>query len=167
MTIEYRETPEEFIFDQRVDDEWDRLSEAARTVLRKALVAAYKVYMVHTICYQPEEEEDDMKAMRLAAAELTEHDSEGLTKIWRSALAAAASVDPYDHETLVQHKVVCADLHEFYRMVASKVEGVEREKRLEELLNKQHAEREPVDAQDPPFLRQHRDQKVASKRKDD
>jgi hypothetical protein len=167
MTIDYLETPEEIIFDQLVDKEWDLLSEAGLTVLRTALGAAYKAYLVHSCSYQSPEEEDDMKAMRLAAAEFTEHDFEGLTKIWRSALAAAASVDPYDYETLVKHKVTCADLHEFYRMVASKVEGVEREKRLEELRNKQHAEREPVDAEDPPFLRQHRDQKVASKRKDD
>src|SRR5215211_6676678 len=127
MTIEYRETPEEIIFEQLVDDEWALLSDAACTVLRKALVAAYKAYMVHTYCYGVEED-DDMKAMRLAAAELTDHDCEGLTKIWRSALAAAASVDPYDYETLVKRKVDCADLHGFYRMVSSKVEEVERQK---------------------------------------
>jgi hypothetical protein len=151
MTIDYLETPEEIIFDQLVDKQWELLSEAARTVLRKALGAAYNLHLLRTYCYQPEEVEDDMKAMRLAAAELTEHDCEGLTKIWRSALAAAASVDPYDYETLVKHKVVCADLHRYYRMVSTKIEEVEREKRHAGFRKKKLADQEPIDVEDVTF----------------
>ncbi len=36
MTIRYRKTPEERTFDQVVDESWKYLSEAARTVVRKA-----------------------------------------------------------------------------------------------------------------------------------
>jgi hypothetical protein len=129
MTIEYRETPEEIIFDQLVDKQWELLSEAARTVLRKAGRAAYKTYLEHSPSYMPDHYEDDMKTMRLAAAELTYSDCEGLTNIWDSALAAAASIDPYDYETPVTCDACCAHLHKYYGMVSSKLEEVEREKR--------------------------------------
>jgi hypothetical protein len=129
MPIEYRKTPEERTFDQLVEDEWESLSEAARTVLRKAGRAAYKTYLEHSPSYMPDHYEDDMKTMRLAAAELTYSDCEGLTNIWDSALAAAASIDPYDYETPVTCDACCAHLHKYYGMVSSKLEEVEREKR--------------------------------------
>jgi hypothetical protein len=137
MTIGHLKTPEEETFYQIVYEEWELLSEGARTVVRQAMDVAHKEYLIDGRIYMPEEYEDDMKAMRRTAAELTEDDCEGLTKIWRSALAAAASVDPYDYETLVGWREYRADLHGYYRMVSSKVEEVEWEKRLAEFRKKE------------------------------
>jgi len=81
MTIEYQKTPEENTFNQIVDEEWEALSEAARTIVRQALGVAHKEHLIDGFTYMPEEYEDDMKAMRRTAAELTEDDCEGLTKI--------------------------------------------------------------------------------------
>ena len=151
MTIEYRETPEERTFDQLVDEEWESLSEAARTVVREAMGIASKWYLIDSISYMPEWQEDDMKAIRRTAADLTEHDCEGLTKIWRSALAAAASVDPYDYKTLVGYRAYCAHLHGYYKMMSSTIEEVEWEKRYSEFRKKELAEQEPIDVDDAPF----------------
>jgi hypothetical protein len=97
--------------------------------------------------------------MRLAAAELTEDDCEGLTNIWDSALAAAASIDPYDYETPVTYDACCAHLHRYYMMVSSKVEEVEQEKRYAEVRKKDLSEQEAAVIEDPPS-----DAKIASKR---
>jgi hypothetical protein len=150
MAIEYRKTPEERTFDQLVEDEWESLSEAARTVLWKAGRAAYKTYLEHSPSYMPDKYEDDMKTMRLAAAELTDSDCESLTNIWDSALAAAASIDPYDYETPVTCDACCAHLHRYYRMVSSKLEEVEREKRYAEVRKKETSEQGPAVIEDPP-----------------
>ena len=152
MTTKHQKTPQESTFYQLVDEGWESLSEAAQDVVGQALLIAYKEYLIDSRIYVPQEDKDEhMKEMRRAAAELTEHDCEGLTKIWRSALAAAASIDPYDYETLVGLREHPADLYGCYRMVSSKVEEVEREKRYAEVRKKELAEQEPIDVEDAPF----------------
>ena len=151
MTIEYRKTSEENTFDQLVDEEWESLSEAARTVVGQAMGIARKWYLIDSISYIPEWQEDDMRAMRRTAAELIEHDCEGLTKIWRSALAAAASVDARDYETVVGYRVYPADLYGYYKMFSRLVEDVEWETRWAEFRKKELAEQEPTDTDDLPF----------------
>jgi len=150
MTIKHQSTPAERTFDQVLGEEWEYLSEAARTVVRKAVGAAYKSYMVHSYSYIPEEEEDDMKVMRRAAAELTASDCDGLTKIWLSALAAAVSIDPYDVETLVKVRTYRAQLHRYYRMLSDIVEDFEWEKRSAEN-RKKLSKQEPADIEASPF----------------
>jgi hypothetical protein len=156
MTIEHQKTAEERALQQLVDEGGEALSEAGRTVLGQALDISFKAFFGQACgrMYMPEEYEGDMEEMRRAAAELAEDDFVGLAKIWRSALAAAASVDPYDFETLAGHRVYAGDLHRCYRLLSSRLEEVrdaERKKRFEELRKQEPAEREPMDAEDPPF----------------
>jgi hypothetical protein len=151
MATEYEKTQEESTFDQILWEELESLSEAARAALQQAHEVADKVWMSDWYSYQTEEYQDDMKAMRRSAADITGEDCEGLTKIWRSALAAAASVDPYDYETIVGWRTYRGQLHEHYKMFSRLVEDFESDKRIEELRKKEDAEREPVDAKDPPF----------------
>src|SRR3954453_7421044 len=99
MTTGYQKTPEERMFDQFIDEEWESLSEAARTFVGQAMGIASKWHLIDNISYMPEWQEEEKKAMRRTATEPTRDDCEGLTKIWRSALAAAASIEPYDFET--------------------------------------------------------------------
>src|SRR5829696_5721132 len=96
MTNEHRTTPEEEAYWRLLDEKWETLSEAARTVLREAEAAASVAKMVHNYCFQPEEYDEAMEKMRLAAVELSDRECELLAKIWRAALAAAASIDPSD-----------------------------------------------------------------------
>ena len=152
MTTKHQKTPQERTFYHLVEEGWESLSEAAQDVVGQALLLAYHEHLIDSRIYVPQENKDEhMKTMRRAASELTEHDCEGLTKIWRSALAAAASVDPYDYETLIGWREYPADLYGFYRMVSSKVEEIEWEKRYAEFQKEMLAEHEPIDVEDVTF----------------
>jgi hypothetical protein len=96
--------------------------------------------LVDSYCYLPQEYEDDMEAMHRATARLTDHDCERLTKIWRSALAAAASVEPYAFETVVAPRAYVGNRYWYYRRVFSMVEEVEEEKRGAEWRKKELSE---------------------------
>jgi hypothetical protein len=153
MPTWHQKTPEERTFHRLVAEEWESLSEAAQTMYDRAEGVVCKAIPLghHGVQYNPEEYEADMKVVRRAAAELTEEDCETLTKIWRSALVAAAAIDPHDLETLVGYRVYTADLHRAFRMLSSIVEDAEREKRIEELRKAELAEREPIDREEVPF----------------
>ncbi len=147
MTTEHRDTPEEEAFWQLFQETKGLLSEAARTLLDTAMRAAYAANMVHNYCFQPQEHEEAEQKMRAAAAGLTELDRELLGRLWRTALAAAASLDPDDHETMVRYRVYVGHLHWYYREVAVMVKAILAEKEAEEY-EKEIAEREPVDSPD-------------------
>jgi hypothetical protein len=149
MTSKHQKTPEEKTFDQLVNEEWEHLSEAARTLIRKAGRAAHKSCLVHPYSYMPEHYDNDMRALRRAADEITEDDCEGLTKIWHSALAAAASINPYDYATPVTGGAYRAHLYLYYRLLSSRVEEVESEKRCD-VDRKKLSEQEPAVNEDPP-----------------
>jgi hypothetical protein len=151
MTAEYQNTPEESTFDQTLGEEMESLSEAARTVVGQALNIADKSYLLDNISYMPQWEDDDMEVVRRAAAELAEHDCEGLTKIWRSALAAAASIEPYDFDTHLGYRIYPANFHRYYRKFSRIVEDAEWAKREAEWRKEMLKEREPVDPEDIPF----------------
>jgi len=151
LTTKHQKTLQERTFDQLADQEWESLSEAARTVIEQALEIASKWYLIHNISYMSEWYEDDMKAMRRTVAGLTEHDCKGLTHIWRSALATAASIDPYDYETHLGYGVYPADLYGYYKEFSRMVEDIEWEKRYAEVRKKELAEQEPIDVEDAPF----------------
>jgi hypothetical protein len=105
MTREHQVTPEEEAYGQLLDETWEMLSEPAHTVMGEAQSAAYAANMVRSYCFQPEEYEQTMEKMRLTTAELSNRECELLAKLWRAALAAAASIDSEDFETLAGYRV--------------------------------------------------------------
>ncbi len=149
MNTEHQTTREEEAYWRLLEEAKSELSEAAGIVIRKAQLAAYATNMVRSYCFQPEEYDEAMENMRLAATQLTGRESELLATLWRAALAAAASIDPED-TTLVGHKVDRGDLHRYYRMLSGMVEKILEEKKLAEL-RKESEEQGPVDLWDPPF----------------
>jgi hypothetical protein len=149
MTTEHRMTREEEALGRLLDKK-ETLSEAGSTVLEEAGEAAFRAKLLDNYGFQPEEYDEAMEKMRLAAAELTDHDCELLTHLWRAALAAAASIDLYDFETLVDYGVYRGDLYRYYRMLSGMIEELLWEKKVAEFL-KEIAEREPVDRSDVPF----------------
>jgi hypothetical protein len=150
MTNEHRSTPEEEAYGRLVIEKWETLSEAARTVLSEAQTAAYGAFMVYNCGFQwPQEHDEAMERMSIAAANLTDREHQLLAKIWRAALAAAASVDADDFESLAEFRVYSGDLHSYYRMVSGMIERT-LQKKIEEA-RRELAEREPIDYTDVPF----------------
>ena len=143
MTTEYQSTREEEAYGRLLEETEGLLSEAARTVLATAQSAAYADCLVRGYFFQPEEYDDAKAEMSFAAVRLTDRDSELLARLWRSALGAAASIDPYDKTPAAGHRVVRGDAHRYYRMLSHMVEGILQEKKLEEL-RKAPTERKPV-----------------------
>jgi hypothetical protein len=119
-------TPEEDTCERLIKDSWEELTEPARTMLAEADAAAYADNLVHNYCFQPEEYEEAAESLYHAALETTERDCEILAKIWRVALAAAASIDPAD-ETPAGHKINRGDVH-YYRMFSRMIEEALQEK---------------------------------------
>jgi hypothetical protein len=150
MTTEYQPTLEEEAYGRLLDETWEMFSGAARTVIGEAQSAAYGAHMVRSYCFQPEEYEEAMEKMRLAAAEITDREYKLLAKLWRAALSAATSLDSEDFETLAGYRVYLGDLHWYYRMASSMVEKTLEEKKAAEF-QKEHAESEPEDIWEIPF----------------
>jgi hypothetical protein len=122
MTTEHQTTREEKAYGRLLEEMEDMLSEAARTILSEAQSAAYALCMVYHYAFQFEEYDEAIEKMRLAAAKLTDSEHQLLAKIWRGALAAAASVDADDYETLAGYRAYSGDLHRYYRMVSGMIE---------------------------------------------
>ena len=144
----YRKTPEEEAYGRLLNEIEEVLSESARTVLEEAHGTSYAMNLVRSYCLQPEEYQEAMTKMRRVTAELTDRECKVLARIWRTALAAAASIDPDDH-THIGYGVDCGDLHYYYRVASGMVESTLLEKRVEE--HRKAAEREPEDFEDIPF----------------
>ncbi len=142
MANEHRMTWEEEALGRLLDKK-DSLSEAGRTVLEEARDAAYRAELVESYSYDPREYYEAMEKMRLAAAELTDGDCELFTTLWRAALTAAASIDPYDFETLVGYRVCRVDLYRYYRMVSDMIEEVLWEKKLADILRRDQTDTSP------------------------
>jgi len=123
MTSEHQTTQEEKAFDRLLEEEWKTLSEAARTVIREARLAAYADNMVSSYCFGREEYEEAIEKMRHSAAELTDRDCELLKDVVRAAIAALASIDPFDLDTLVGYRVYRVNLHRYYEMISDMVQG--------------------------------------------
>ena len=155
MTTEHQTTPEEEAYGQLLDEIWEGLSKSARELIRETQRAAYAAHMVRSYCFQwPEEFDEAMDRIRLAAAGLTNREHKLLAKLWHLALAAAASVDANDYETLTGHRVYRGNLHSYYRMLSGMVEEILGEilsERKEAEFQKQLAERESDDFWDIPF----------------
>jgi hypothetical protein len=108
------------------------LSEPARAVFGEAQSAAYATFLVRNYCFQPEEYDEAMEKMSVAAAGLSDREHKLLAKLWRAALVAAATVDSEDFETLAGYRVYRGDLHHYYRMTAGMIERTLQERRLAE-----------------------------------
>jgi DNA-binding transcriptional regulator PaaX len=150
MTTEHQTTREEEAYRRLLKEKKDMLSEAARTIHSEAQSVAYALCMVHNYSFQFEEYEEAIEEMRLAAAKITDSEHQLLAKIWRGALAAAASVDADDYETLAGYKVHSGDLHHYYRMVSSMIEETLQAKKDDEV-RREIADQEPVDDSELPF----------------
>jgi len=151
LITEHQATPEEEAYGQLLNETWEMLSEPARALIEEAQSAAYAAHIVHSYCFQWHIEYDEhMDKMRLAAVGLTDGEQKLLATFWRAALAAAASIDSEDFETLVGHRVYSGNLHRYYRMLSGMVEKILEEKRLTEL-QKEIAEQEPQGITDIPF----------------
>ena len=150
MTTEHQATQEEKAFGQFLDEIWEVLSEPARALIGEAQSAAYAGNLVHNYCFQPEEYDEAIEKMCLAAARLTEREHELLAKLWRAALAAAASIDSDDFETHAGHKVCSGNLHYYYRMLSSMIEKTLQARKADDR-RKEPAEQEPIDYADHPF----------------
>ncbi len=146
MTAKHTMTPEEEALGRLLDKK-ETLSEAGRTVLEEAGDAAYREYLVHNICFQPAEYEEAMDKMRLATPKLTDQDREILMELVRRAIAAAASIDPFDGDTLVGFRVYRSDLYKYYLMVSNMVRYILNA----QLARERIAEQEPVDDSAIPF----------------
>jgi hypothetical protein len=130
MGVKLREryaTPEEDTCERFIKASWEELTEPARTMIQEARAAAYAENLLRNYCFQPEEYEEAAQNLYQAALETTERDCEILAKIWRAALAAAASIDPAD-ETPAGHKINRGDVHYYYRMVSRMIEEALQEK---------------------------------------
>ena len=149
MTTEHQTTQQEMAYEQLLEERWEMLSEAARTLLLEAHSASYRKNMAHNISYQPEEYEEAMQKMHLASAEFTGRDFEMLAELVRGAMAAAASLDQYDYETLAGYRVYRVNLHWYYRMLFGMVDEILQEIKIAEL--QEIVASEPVDDSDPPF----------------
>jgi hypothetical protein len=149
MNTEHQPTPEEKAYGRFLEEKRDVLSGAARTLLSKAQSAAYADHLISSYCFQPAEYEEAMEKMRLAAAEITGEDRKLLARLWRLALAAAASIDP-DDESHAGHKVTSENLHWYYRTVSDMVEEILDEKKIAELREKRE-ELKLEDLDDIPF----------------
>lgn len=144
MTTEHQTTREEEAYWRLLKEKEDMLSERVRTILSEAELAAYSEHMVHNYSFSPEEYEEAMEKMRLAAVNLTDREHELLAKIWRASLAAAASIDANDFESLAGYRVYSGDLHWYYRTQSSMIERTLQAKKSEEL-RKEIAERGSID----------------------
>lgn len=123
-------TQEERAYGRLLDEVWEVLSEPARTVLREAQSAAYATNLMTNYSFQPEEFDEAMEKMHVAAAELTDREHKLLARLWRAALGAAASVDPEDFEPLAGYRVYRGGLHHYYRMTSAMIEKTLEERGL-------------------------------------
>src|SRR5919199_1667562 len=119
MTSKHQTTPGEAAFWQLLEE---RSSRAVNAIFKEAEAVAYQMHMVCSYCFQPEEYEEAMQKMCLAAIDLTKRDHELLEELVCAALSAAASIDPCDFETPAGYRVYSAHLHQYYKMITYTLE---------------------------------------------
>ncbi len=119
----FKITPAQEAYGALLDEKVGKLSEAAGTILDEADRAATATNLVSWYCYQPEEYDEAMERMRLAATRITERDHESLTEIVRGGFLAALSVDIND-ETPAPYGVYGGNWHWYYRMFSGMVNDV-------------------------------------------
>ncbi len=154
MSVQYERTPEDQAYARLYDDNWDSLSEAARTVAREANSVASAEHLVRTYMASPDEYDAALEKMRTAAKEITDREAEVLKQIWLAGLSAGASVDPDDYETLIGYRIYRGDQHRFYRLSSDMIEKVLEERNeaaRDAERQRKCAEQGPIDYSDVPF----------------
>ena len=141
MPTEHHRRPWQEAFDWLYEEQWEMLSAAAQTLLDEAEEAADTYALIHNVSHNPEDYDEVMEKMRIAATEITGRDRELLAKLWRAALAVAASIDP-DDETPAPDITSWRDVHWYYRSISGMIEEILREKKFAEL-REEVAKREP------------------------
>lgn len=126
MTNDYLATPEEEALGHLMETNKELLSKAARTIVEEAGSASYAHTLASNYAFQPEEYEEAMRKMRLAAAELTDRDRELLAELVRASKVVATSIDP-DDETPVGYRARRGDVHYYHSMASSMVEEILQE----------------------------------------
>jgi hypothetical protein len=149
MTTVHQTTQEEKAYIQFREDYWEGLSEPARTLIGVAQDVASTEHLDNFLL-QPEQHDEAMEEMCLAAAGLSDREYELLAKLWRVALAAAASIYPDDFWPFTGYRTDRGDLHYYYRTVSGMIETILEEKIIAEL-RKKSAELEPEDNEYIPF----------------
>ena len=156
MTTEHQETQQEKAYIQFRDEYWEGLSEPARTLIGVAQDVASTEHL-DNFCLQPEQYDEAMEEMRLAAAGLSDREYELLAKLWRVALAAAASIYPDDFWPFTGYRSDRGDLHWYYRTVSGMIGTILQEKitaEWEKIIaedRKKIAESKPEDPEYIPF----------------
>jgi hypothetical protein len=149
MTTEHLETPQEVAYEEFRDEFWEGLSEPARTLIGVAQDVANTEHL-ENFCLQPEEFDEAMEKMRLAAAGLSDREYELLAALWRVARGAAASIYPDDFCPITGYRADRRDRHWYYRTVSGMIGTIVQEKNLAEV-RKRIAELEPEDPENVPF----------------
>lgn len=116
-------TLEQKAYKAMLDKKVEKLSEAGESILGEADSAALATNLVSWYCYQPEEYDEAMERMRLAATRITQQDHEILTEIVQAGFLAALSVDPNDR-TPAPYGVGWGAYHWYYRMSSGMVDEV-------------------------------------------
>jgi hypothetical protein len=149
MTTEHRETQEEKAYRLLVEEAREVLSQPAGTIISEAESVAYGDNLIRTYALQPEEYDEAMEKMRLAAAEIADRDQELLARLWHAALAVAASIDPEDDGPVAYYKARRGDFHWYYRMLSGMVERTLTAQQVAEM--RRAAKQEPDDFEDIEF----------------
>ncbi len=123
-TNEYQPTQEEEALGRLLEVNKDTLSSAARILLGEAETAAYALNLAGNYSFQPEEYDEALQMMRLAAAVLTVRDRELLAELVCAGKAAAASLDPDDETPVVGYKARRGYVHSYYEMAYGMVEEI-------------------------------------------
>lgn len=132
MNLEHQTTPEEEAYGRLIEESRKTFSHAAGVVISEAENAAYGDNLIRTYAFQPEEYEEAEEMMRLAAFELGDREHELLARLWRAALAAAASINPEDDAPVAYFKARRGDFHWYYRMLSGMVERTLQKKKIAE-----------------------------------
>ena len=153
MDSKYRLTNEERAYEHLVEEYWETLSAAAKKILGRAESEASAMHLIPNYNYAiPDDYDEAVDFLNRASAELTDSDCERLAEIWRSALAAGASVDPGDRSARVTaYNLYRGVLHTYYRQVSCFVEDTLSHREAEES-RRRYATQEPDDSwEDIPF----------------
>ncbi len=145
MTTEHRATPEETAFREIYGDE--NLHAAVRAILLEASSVAYGCHLISTYCYGNYEIDDAYEKLRLIAAGLSDRSLGQLADVARAALAAGASVDPFDHDTHLGCRVYPANLHHYYDMIFDMIASIYRDA----IATKRARRNPPDELSDAPF----------------
>jgi hypothetical protein len=151
VTSEPRKTQQEEAAGRLLEENVEELSEPAKMIIGEAHMMAYAMCLCRGYCYQPQEYEEAMTRMRRAATGLTDRDEELLEAHVMANMAASASRNRYDDDTIIGFRgESCADLHYYYGTVWNAIDDV-LTFRTNLMARRRTAEQEPDDFSDVPF----------------